>query len=88
MTPKGARKAGRARLPGRVPYIPFPINSENAGLVRHVGRCSIDRRHPLQAPVGELVGDLLLDGSAVEDEVQTCFGRCIADGRVRCQFPD
>ena len=47
MTAKGARNAGRTRLPGRVPYIPFPINSDNAGFVRHVGRCSIDRRDPV-----------------------------------------
>lgn len=47
LTPKGARNAGRARLPGRVPYIPFAINSDSAGLVRHVRGCSIDRRDPV-----------------------------------------
>lgn len=51
MTPKGAREAGRDNLPSRVPYIPFPIDGENAGFVRHVRRCSIERRGPLQAPV-------------------------------------
>lgn len=42
----------------------------------------------MQAAVGELFDDLLLDGSAVDDEVLPRFGRCMAVGRVRRQFPD
>lgn len=63
LTPKGAQEAGRDHLPSRVPYIPFPIDGENAGFVRHVRRCRIERRDPLQALVDEICDELILAGS-------------------------
>ena len=44
LTPEDAQKAGRDRLPGRVPYTPFPIDGENVGFVRRVRRISIEHR--------------------------------------------
>ena len=46
LTSKDAQKAGRGRLPGRVPFTPFPINGENVGFVHRVRRISIERRDP------------------------------------------
>lgn len=88
LTPKDAQKAGRDRLPSRVPCIPFAIDGEDAGFVRPVRRSSIGCRDLLQAAAGEIFDLLLLGGSSVWSEAKLHFGRCIAEWRVSRRFPD